>query len=168
MCQFLYTLLVSSGPKEAFEWGDVEDSEVALAQDITTAFREIEVLASGSQLMRRHPVVPNRSVPGQHVTHTPSFSQQNGHLYVFEYIDLSTTKINKAKERAGWMAYMFDDIKGVNPTAETFSLVRPEKDSGVEQIDYAKTILRGGSKIVNWSDDNERGQFLQEREQIAA
>jgi hypothetical protein len=126
------------------------------------------VLGSGSQLMRRHPVIPNRSVPGQHVTHTPSFSQQNGHLYVFEYIDLSTTKINKTKERAGWMAYMFDDIKGLNPTAETFSLVRPEKDSGVEQIDYAKTILRGGSKIVNWSDDDERGQFLQEREQIAA
>src|SRR5206468_7964042 len=31
-----------------------------------------------------------------------ALSQQNGHLYVFEYIDLSTTKINKAKERAGW------------------------------------------------------------------
>ena len=75
-----------------------------------------------------------------------ALSQQNGHLCVFEYIDLSTTKINKAKERAGWMAYMFDDIKGLSPTAETFSLVRPEKDSGVEQTDYAKTILRGARK----------------------
>ena len=63
---------------------------------------------------------------------------------------------------------MFDDIKSITPNAETYSLVRPEKDEGVEQIEYAKTILRGGSKVVNWSDTQERGKFLEERVQVAA
>lgn len=66
------------------------------------------------------------------------------------------------------MAYMFEDIKSVNPAAQTYSLVRPEREGGVEQIEYAKTILRGDSTIVNWSDENERRKFLQERKQVAA
>lgn len=171
ICHFLYTLLVGAGAIEAFEWKDVEDSDVDLAEDITIALKEIDVLATASNELfnqGRHPVVRNKDVRGAHVTHTPSFSQQNGHLYVFEHINLSSSHINKAKERAGWMAYMFEDIKTVNKDAQTYSLVRPEKESGVEQIEYAKTILRGDSTIVNWLDDSERGKFLQERKQIAA
>lgn len=171
ICHFLYTLLVGSGAIEAFDWKDADDSDVDLAEDITIALKEIDVLASSSgELLNRgrYPVVKNREVPGAHVVHTPSFSQLNGHLYVYEHINLNSTHINKAKERAGWMAYMFEDIKAVNASARTYSLVRPEKEGGVEQIEYAKTILRGDSILVNWSDDNERGQFLQERKQIAA
>ena len=66
------------------------------------------------------------------------------------------------------MAYMFEDIKNVHEDCQTYSLVRPEREGGVEQIEYAKTILRGDSTIVNWSDDSERGKFLQERKQVAA
>jgi hypothetical protein len=170
ICHFLYTLLVGSGAIEAFEWKDFDDSDVDLAEDITVALKEIDVLATTAELFnqRRHPVVRNREVRGAHVTHTPSFSQQNGHLYVFEHINLNSSHINKAKERAGWMAYMFEDIKSIYKDAQTYSLVRPEKEGGIEQIEYAKTILRGDSTVVNWSDENERGKFLQERKQIAA
>jgi hypothetical protein len=157
--------LVGSGAIEAFDWKDSDDSEVDLADDITTALKEIDVLATSSVLLNlgRHPVVRNREIMGAHVSHTPSFSQQNGHLYVFEHINLNSIHINKAKERAGWMAYMFEDIKSVHPGAQTYSLVRPEKEGGVEQIDYAKKILSGDSTIVNWSDDHERTKFLHER-----
>jgi hypothetical protein len=170
ICHFLYTLLVGSGAIEAFDWKDADDSDVDLAEDITIALKEIDVLATTNELFNqgRHPVVKNRQVNGKHVPHTPSFSQQNGHLYVFEHINLSSSHINKAKERAGWMAYMFEDIKSVNKDAQTYSIVRPEKEGGVEQIEYAKTILRGDSTLVNWLDDNERRKFLQERKQIAA
>jgi hypothetical protein len=169
VCHFLYTLLVGSGAIEAFEWKDADESDVDLAEDITTAFREIDVLATSGQLLnQRHPVVKNQTVLGQQVVHTPSFSQQNGRLYVFEYINLNSAHINKAKERAGWMGYMFEDIKHVNPTAATYSLVRPEIDTGAEQIEYAKTILRKESTVINWSDPNERGAFLQERKSVAA
>jgi len=116
----------------------------------------------------RHPVVRNREIRGAHVAHTPSFSQQNGKLFVFEHINLNSVHTNKAKERAGWMAYMFEDIKSVLPEAVTYSLVRPEREDGVEQIEYAKKILKGDSTIVNWSDENERNKFLQERKAIAA
>jgi hypothetical protein len=171
ICHFLYMLLVGSGAIEAFDWKDADDSDIDLAEDITIALKEIDVLAnSPGELFNqgRYPVVKNREVLGAHVVHTPSFSQLNGHLSVFEHINLNSSHINKAKERAGWMAYMFEDIKAVNETAQTYSIVRPEKEGGVEQIEYAKTILRGDSTLVNWSDDNERGKFLQERKQIAA
>ena len=171
VCHFLYTLLVGSGALEAFDWKDADDSDIDLAEDITLAFKEIDVLATASNELfnqGRHPVIKNKDIPGEHVVHTPSFSQQNGALYIFEHINLSSSHINKAKERAGWMAYMFEDIKSVTPTAKTFSLVRPERESGADQIEYAKTILRGDSTIINWSDENERGIFLQERKQVAA
>ena len=170
ICSFLYTLLVGSGAIEAFEWKDVDDGDVDLAEDITVALKEFGVLATANDLLNRgrHPVVRSRDVLGATVTHTPSFSQQNGVLYVFEHINLSSSHINKAKERAGWMAYMFEDIKRVSKDAKTYSLVRPEEENGVDQIEYAKSILRGDSTLVNWSDDDERGKFLQERKQIAA
>ncbi|MCK1366407.1 hypothetical protein [Bradyrhizobium sp. 62] len=170
VCHFLYTLLVGAGAMEAFDWKDTEDSEVDLAEDITVALKEFDVLATSADLLEvgRHPVVRNRDILGSHVTHTPSFSQQNGRLYVFEHINLSSMHINKAKERAGWMAYMFEDIRSAHKEAQAYSLVRPEKEDGVEQIEYAKTMLRGESKVINWSDENERQGFLQERKQVAA
>jgi hypothetical protein len=104
----------------------------------------------------------SKPVLGEHVAHTPSFSQKNSRLYVFEHIDLSTSKINKAKERAGWMAYMFADIHRINSSSEAYSLIRPEKDSGVEQIEYAKAKRGGSAEIfvqtsrarINVSDDD--------------
>ena len=170
ICHFLYTLLVGAGAIEAFDWKDADDSDVDLAEDITLALKEFDVLATSNELFNvgRHPVVRNRDIRGTHVVHTPSFSQKNGHLYIFEHINLSSAHINKAKERAGWMAYMFEDIKSANADTKTFSLVRPERENGVEQIEYAKTILRGDSTLINWADENERGKFLQERKAIAA
>ena len=41
-----------------------------------------------------------------------------------------------------------------------------ESETG-EAVDYAKTILDGESKIVNWADAGERDQFLRERRTIA-
>jgi hypothetical protein len=171
ICHFLYTLLVGSGAIEAFNWTDKDENDVGLADEITRALEDIHVLATSEDknlFRRRHPVVVNQHVTGEKVTHTPSFSQLNSHLYVIDWINLSSSHVNKTKERAGYMAYMFDDIKNVHPDAEAYSIVRPETNEGVEQIEYAKAILRSGSHIVNWSDPQDRGQFLEERDRIAA
>lgn len=167
VCQFLYSLLVGAGAVEAFDWTEAEENEVDLASDIAGAFAELHVLAGGAQLFARHPVVKAQNITGRHVTHTPSFSQRNGALYVFEHIDLSNRKINKTKERAGWMAYMFADIHDTHHNFGAYSIVRPERDSGAEQIQYAKAVLEGESTLVNWANDNERNRFLEERRRIA-
>lgn len=167
VCHFLFNLLVGKGVVEAFEWDASELPELDLATDITSALDQSSILANGAQLYTPHPVVRSESVSGRHVVHKPSYSQRNGRLYVMEHIDLSLTKINKVKERAGWMAYMFSDIKGFDQNAQAYSLIRPSRDEGVEQIEYAKSVLDGESIIVNWSDRQERDKFLQERKIVA-
>ena len=166
VCRFMYNLLVGGGIAEAYEWTE-EKISVKLVEDIVLELDRTAILEKTGQLFARHPVQRNASVFGKSVTHTPSFSQRNGKLTVMEYIDLGVNQINKAKERAGWMAYMFRDIKDREPTSDAISLVRPEGDAHSEQIAYARQALAGGSKIVNWFDDNERGSFLEERKRIA-
>lgn len=167
VCNFLYNLLVGKGVVEAFEWDASELPELDLATDITNAFDRSSILANGAQLYTPHPVLREESVAGRHVMHKPSYSQRNGKLYVMEHIDMSMSKINKIKERAGWMAYMFSDIKDFDQNAQAFSLIRPSRDEGSEQIEYAKSVLKGESHIVNWADSKDRQQFMNERMTVA-
>ena len=167
VCTFLFNLLVGGGAMDAYQWTVDEDGNVALATEITATLSHLELLARDSQLFVRHPVEAERPIRGQHVTHTPSFSQRNGRLYVFDHIDLGGTRPNKIRERAGFMGYMFSDIRAAEHNAITYSLIRPSVDHPVDVIDYAKNVLGSESKIVNWLDEGERNAFLNERRQVA-
>lgn len=167
VCTFLFNLLVGGGALDAYQWTVDEDGNVALATEITATLSHLELLARDSQLFVRHPVEAERPIRGQHVTHTPSFSQRNGRLYVFDHIDLGGTRPNKIRERAGFMGYMFSDIRAAEHDAITYSLIRPSVDHPVDVIDYAKNVLGSESKIVNWLDEGERNAFLNERRQVA-
>lgn len=167
ICNFLFNLLVGNGVVEAFEWDEQELPELDLASEITSALDKSSILANNGQLYTPHPVLRSELIAGKHVMHKPSFSQRNGRLYVMEHIDLSLQNINKVKERAGWMAYMFSDIKSSDEYSQSYSIVRPSRDEDVEQIEYAKKVLSGESDIVNWSDEAERCKFLEERKLVA-
>src|SRR6267378_488613 len=134
LCTFLFHLLVGGGALDAYRWNVDEDGNVTLAAEIATTLDRLQLLANERELFARHPVVRERPVSGHHVTHTPSFSQRNGRLYVFDHIDL-----------------------------QAYSLVRPSADNGSDAIDYAKKVLGSESSIVNWLDENARGAFLEER-----
>jgi len=125
------------------------------------------VLAHDNELFARHPVVQGRPITGHHVTHTPAFSQSNGKLYVFDHIDLSGPRPNKIKERAGLLGYMFSDILAREQNAVAYSLVRPENDNVSDAIQYSKQVLGSESTVINWLDDGERSQFLEERKRVA-
>jgi hypothetical protein len=165
--QFLFNLLVGGGVAEAYEWDDVTDSSVDLASEITEALSGLELLAKNDQLFVRHPVLREAQIQGKHISHRPSFSQRNGKLYVIEYIDFNARRAHKIKERAGYMAYMFSDIRSFEGNSEAFSIVRPEVKGGADQIQYAKGLLEGESRLVNWADDRERNGFLEQRRLVA-
>jgi hypothetical protein len=141
--------------------------EIDLEEEITNALNRFSLLANGGQMFAPHPIVRGGSVTGKHVVHTPSYSQRNGRLYVMEHIDLETRRISKAKERAGWIGYMFSDIKNFDENMIAYSLIRPARDGGGEQIEYAKSVLERESSVINWSDDADRGRFLEERKIVA-
>jgi hypothetical protein len=165
---FLFSLLVSEGGiAEAFQWGDEEEIEASLSDEISQALKESHILGDDGTLLAAHPVQRGRLVQGHRVPHTPSFSQENGSLYVMEHIDLSSRKRKTVQERAGWMAYMFSDIKDAHPGAVSYSIVRPARDDAAGSVSYARQMLDGASNIVDWANSAQRREFVQERTRIA-
>jgi hypothetical protein len=168
VCAFLYSLLISDGPvMQAFELAEEEDVTRGLGSEISHALRDLDILSDTAKLVVRHPVNRDAPIRGKHVVHTPSFSQKNGLLYVYEAIDFTMKRPKLVRERAGWMAYMYADIKQEDQSAKTYSIFRPNEEDGGDTIEYAKKMLGGESALVNWSDDDERKRFLNERQRLA-
>jgi hypothetical protein len=168
VCAFLYSLLISESPvMQAFELAEEEDTTRGLGSEISHVFSELDILSETAKLTARHPIKREEPIRGKHVVHKPSFSQRNGRLYVYEAIDFTMKRPKIVRERAGWMAYMYTDIKQADATAETFSIFRPNQEEGGETVEYAKKMLGGESTLINWANDNERKQFLNERQRVA-
>jgi len=152
---------------QAFELTEEEDVTRGLGSEISRALTDLDILSDTAKLVVRHPVKRDASIKGRHVVHRPSFSQRNSILYVFEAIDFTMKRPKLIRERAGWMAYMFADIKQEEETAQTYSLFRPIQEDPGSTLEYAKKMLGGESALVNWADDNERNQFLNQRQRLA-
>jgi hypothetical protein len=168
VCAFLYSLLISDGPvMQAFELAEEEDITRGLGSEISHALTDLDILSDTAKLTIRHPVTRDAPIKGKHVVHKPSFSQKNGLLYVYEAIDFTMKRPKLIRERAGWMAYMYTDIKQENQSAETYSIFRPNQEDAGDTVEYAKKMLGGESTLVNWADDNERKRFLNERQRLA-
>ncbi|MCP1851218.1 MULTISPECIES: hypothetical protein [unclassified Bradyrhizobium] len=173
--KFLYDLLVSDAPvMEAFELAIESEVERDLSLDLDKAFRAWEILGEQPTLSVRHPIRKKQQIRGSHTVYEPSFSQQNGKLYLFEAIDFNTQRPKLLRERAGFMAYMFSDIRhaliarGSGPQpCEAYSIIRPRTAGDAEAVDFARDVLSGESHIVNWADDEERQNFLRERKYVA-
>jgi hypothetical protein len=168
VCAFLYSLLISDASvMQAFELAEEEDETRGLGSEISRALNELDILSDTAKFGIRHPVKREQPIRGKHVVHKPSFSQKNGRLYIYEAIDLTMRRQKIIRERAGWMAYMYSDIKQQEATTETYSIFRPSPDTGGEAVEYAKKVLGGESVLVNWANDNDRKSFLNERQRLA-
>lgn len=168
VCSFLYTLLISDEPvMAAFELAVESDETRGLDSEISHAFAGLNILADVAKFEARHPIKRDEAIKGKHVTHRPSFSQRNGALYVYEAIDFTGKRQKLIRERAGWMAYMYTDIKQAEQGARAYSIYRPNQEDGGEAVEYAKSMLDGESTLVNWSDDNDRNRFLNDRQRVA-
>jgi hypothetical protein len=117
ICAFLYSLVISDLPvMQAFELGEEEDTTRGLGSEISHALTDLNILADAPKFGIRHPVRREQPIRGKHVVHKPSFSQRNGRLYVYEAIDFTMKRPKVVRERAGWMAYMYTDIKQEDQT----------------------------------------------------
>ncbi len=177
VCNFLYSLVVSeSGATAAFGLnqettfdadGEAPSSEIT--PEVSAALESSLVSAGLDSDNNPHPILKNYPVTGRSAEHRPSFSQQNGKLYVIESIDLSVSmsKQKTVRERAGWMAFMFSDIKDFHPETQSISIIRPERGEPVEAVRFVRQVLSTTSEIVDWSNDDQRRRFLQERTRVA-
>lgn len=168
--EYLYPLIVSDGglaealgKREAAEGATV----ITLKKKIGEAFEGASILSTGSDdlMLPPHPVRRDAPVSGKVATHTPAYSQHNGKLTVMETIDFNTREKIHAKDHAGFVAFIFNDIKGAKPKNETetvaiIQLSMADKDHNL--VAYSMSMLeKTADRIVNWLVMPERQEFIE-------
>jgi hypothetical protein len=171
VANYLYALLVSEGGfREAVRTGEesTERAVISLEADLINEFRARNLLGDDGNLLVPHPVRRGIPVSGKHIRHKPAFVQENGSLYVMETVDFTITQKKRSRDHAGWSAYMFRDIRDGKPNSEMIAVVRvTDKDQEVEEVANGMAALKNEANIVNWLDDQQKKQFLEERRIIA-
>ncbi len=86
-----------------------------------------------------------------------------------EPVDFTQKNKRQARDHAGWAASMFRDIKLAEETAITIGLVRTDpQDVENENTSSGLALLRmDANVIVDWSDEQNRQQFLNDRKRFA-
>lgn len=176
---YLFSLLVSGGFAEAIRSAAEEAGAVAeasLERDIETELRRLSILAVGeAEMLVRYPVVRRPAIPGRQTEqpHRPAYAQFNGRLDVIESIDLTGHGRARVKDHAGWMAYMFEDIREARQSrgeeSRTIAVVRwTEEAAQDEDRLYARSLVQAeANEVIDWWNEEERAAFLEERYRIA-
>ena len=169
---YLYSVLVSEGGfREALVASEEAEEVVALVAlktDIANVFKDSHLLADEDDLLMPHPIRIDVKVDGCNVTHSPSFVQKNGSLYVMEPVDFTKRQRTYSKDHAGWAAYMFKDIRNTKQNVDAYALVRmTDADQKHEEVKYSLQLLRNEAEIINWSDPSAQEKFIAGRCAVA-
>lgn len=170
VANYLFASLVSEGNFATALGGDDDVQAAPLKDDISKAMIEAAVLIDDNIGASNvpHPVRRDVSIQGKIARHRPAFSQDTGRLVVMDAVDLTTPKVALAKERSGFLAFMFADIHEVNTDTDAISVVRVQsEDKKNPNVEYALSMLGATSRIVDWLSDNDRAAFLDERIKLA-
>lgn len=169
--KYLFAALVAEGGFAEALNPDPATATRRLEQEVTQQFREVNLLSGhGPQLDLPHPIEHKaRDVAGKsEIDYKPTFVQQNGRLSLFEPIDLTSPKRALVEDRAGSIAYMFDDIREVRPDLEPISLVRAEPgDLENRSVRVALRKLENESEVVFWNEEAAREAFIRRRAEVA-
>ena len=167
---YLYALVVSEGgfPQAIGVADDAEQSVAALIDDVAASLEDRGLLAT-NEILVPHPIRRNIFIRGTAaLQHRPAFVQQNGHLVVMETVDFTITQKRRARDHAGWAAYMFADIANAQQGTESVAIVRlTEQDRQNEEVANGLALLNNESMIVNWLLPDDRTAFLEQRSRLA-
>lgn len=173
MLDYLFRAIVSpQGASHALmmDWEEAEANVRAqLDKELHNAFHGKGLLEEESPLLIKHPIRERHPIQGHAVTHTPSFSQQNGKLYVMEHVDFMSHQRQRISDRAGATAYMFNDLRARYSNVETITIIRLDDDARQDRrLSYGLGMLQSEStRVINWLDDDARSAFLDERLVVA-
>lgn len=166
VAKFLFTSLVTESYAEATsdEIVDIQSNFIPLDTELTNAFKDLSLMTDSV----KHPIRRNAIIQGKKVIHKPTFTQENGRLYVIETIDFTLTQKVRSRDHAGYSAYMFNDIRQNRVDAETISVIKVrDEDREIEEVRNGLTILKNESSIVDWFDKKSRTDFIESRREVA-
>jgi hypothetical protein len=168
VARYLYSLLVSEGGFPEAIGGEADDATVALEADLSNEFRARNIIGEQTPQIQ-HPIRRGQTFLGSHnLIHRPAFVQENGQLWVMESVDFTIRQKRRSKDHAGLSAYMFKDLRQTRRNVEPVSVVKfSEAEADSQDVEYGLQLLRNESRVVNWLDESERTNFIEERVQIA-
>lgn len=174
VANYLYSMLVSEGGfREALATQEAatELLPAVLNAEVCEALDQAQLLLADERRDARvpHPVRRGSELMGRLITpYKPAFTQQNGRLYVMETVDFTRGSKKASRDHAGWSAYMFHDIKLAHENSDPIAIVKvTELEREIEEVRGGLALLGNESRLVNWADDQERAQFLDERRKVA-
>lgn len=164
---YVYAMLVSEGGL-AEAMGVVEEQRhfsTRLRDAVGKAFADLGILGEEGLLGVRYPVRSGVKVRGRIDEHEPAFVQENHQLVVMETVDFTKEHKPSAKDHAGWAALMLGDIREAKGNdASTYAIVRVRKEDKLDRnVSYGLRLLEKRTEVVNWLDDSERSQFVDQR-----
>ena len=169
--EYLFTRFVTdAGFAGALEQAAAVEPPQSLSDELEAVLNAKQLLsAEPSSLLVPHPVVRRRAWSGRsRAVHRPQFSQENGRLYLIETFDFARSQALRLHDHAGFVAYMFGDIKGVRADVEAIAVVNvPEQYRDQHQIVNALWMLESEARMVDWTAPGDRDAFLAEREAAA-
>jgi|GEM_PF-2032987 len=171
---YLFSTLVSNGGlEEALQSAEsMAEHKANLYEEIASVLTQMRLLGvENAAAPVPHPVLKEQAVTGRLLAeYKPSFSQQNGALYVMETVDFTGNRRKTSRDHAAWAAYMFQDVRSaprqmqVNPLA---IIKVTEEDKTSEDVRTGLALLQNESAVVNWLRTDEREQFLEDRRRVA-
>lgn len=173
ICAYLYGLLVSDGGLTEALGAETTDDAAEIRSDLRSELRKLKIMKSIAPGWCKRPVYEHFQVRGLSEWQQVTFYQEmSGGAIVFEPMNLTTRLKWHVRERAGYLAFLFDDLRRyaekessiVNTTAVV--RVNPE-DRDDTDVKFALSVLENHSNVVDWSDARQRKNFLREREEVA-
>jgi hypothetical protein len=170
---YLYSTLVSDGGiREALSETVIEEPQRALLDvEVANALAQRQLLGIDDHAAPvPHPVRKEVPVAGRILTeYKPAFVQQNGRLYVMETVDFTKSQKKASRDHAGWSACMYRDLRAAHGEGvETISIVRvTDADQDIDDVRNGLALLKNEGNVVNWLNEPERTNFLEDRRRIA-
>jgi hypothetical protein len=168
ICERLFPHLVGEPQEEAESVAKGSDTQhIELQRAVHDEFSSLGILAGTSSAP--NPVWTHQYVVGKRTTHEPSFLQTADGPTVMEVINFTTTRKGLARDHAGIVAKMFDDILRNDPRAKRVAITRATREDLLSKpVKYAIDLLQDSvDSTVNWEDKDQRKEFLDARLAVA-
>lgn len=176
VCSYLFSMLVSHGGLAEAIDAPQEGAEIAgVTESLKNELRKLKIMDSVADVSVRHPVTETRSVRGATEWHHVSFFQEGQNEgFAIEPLNLATRKRKLAKERAGYLSFIFGDIRrGVescnnNKRVNNIAVVSVnDEDRDDPSVSWCLKIVSDNAVVVEWNNEQQRTEFLKDRERIA-
>jgi hypothetical protein len=143
--------------------GEADVAVVEFKKAVSDSFRGLRIFGGSADPEAKRRIYANEQVMGKRAAHTPAY-MQSGADCIMEVMNFTTKRKASAKDHAGWAALMFEDIRAFNPKMKTIALVQATKeDLQDEKVDYSMKLLDSVTDVVDWTDKDQRQEFLDAR-----